>query len=368
MNVLVVTTSYPRYAGDAAGSFVATRVAELRAVGARVHVIAAGPASADDVERLDSPLFYRGGAPEAFDRAPAAATLAALGFWGRLVPALAARLSWADRVESHWLVPSALAVAALGGHAGGHRAQAHSGDVALLERVPGGASLARALVRSGARLVFASADLCARFSRLAQLPAVAAAEVSPATSPLVGAPRPRLERAAAAAFAGARGVRTPIVLGVGRLVPIKGYDLLVRAVARLPGPERPALVLLGEGPERACLESLALARGVALHLPGQVPPAEVAGWLASAAVFAHPARQLRDGRTEGTPVAVREALAAGLTVVATDAGGMGQLAAEAATMGNARFTLLQNREGSVDVAALCQALALALRGGPPRSL
>jgi glycosyltransferase involved in cell wall biosynthesis len=366
VNVLVVTTSYPRYPGDAAGCFVQTRVDQLRAAGAVVQVIAAGEARTQahpQVVRVDGHgLFYAGGAPEAFDQAPLAALLAGLGYWGRLTKALAGPLATADRVESHWLIPCGLAVAALG-HRGPHRAQAHSGDVALLERLPGGAALARWLLRTGPTLVFASADLRSRYAALVgpDLAGLAlAAEVSPAESPLSRAPRPRFTAGAAAAFTARHGLHAPVVLGVGRLVPIKGYDRLVRAVGRLPAAGRPAVVVLGEGPERERLRTLARARGVALVLPGQLAAPDVADWLASAAVFVHPARRLPGGRSEGAPVALREAVAAGLPVVATATGGIAQLR----PMGSARFTLLQDREDAPGAEALAQAVARALLQGP----
>jgi glycosyltransferase involved in cell wall biosynthesis len=51
-----------------------------------------------------------------------------------------------------------------------------------------------------------------------------------------------------------------IVLGIGRLHPVKGFDVLIRAMARVPDA---ALWLAGDGPLRADLEALAAAEGVA---------------------------------------------------------------------------------------------------------
>ncbi|HEX7836646.1 MAG TPA: hypothetical protein VF469_04235, partial [Kofleriaceae bacterium] len=70
MKLGVVTTSYPRFPGDPAGNFVAAHVAALRALGHRVEVVAAGEPGHDDVLRVRSRLFYRGGAPDALERAP----------------------------------------------------------------------------------------------------------------------------------------------------------------------------------------------------------------------------------------------------------------------------------------------------------
>jgi glycosyltransferase involved in cell wall biosynthesis len=137
---------------------------------------------------------------------------------------------------------------------------------------------------------------------------------------------------------------------VGRLVPIKGYDLLVRAAGRLPPARRPALLVLGDGAEREPLLRLAAGRGVDLRLPGAVPLEEVAAHLGAADVFAHPARVLPGGRTEGMPVAVGEAIAAGLPVVAAACGGLCELA------GTAGVRLVPPD----DVGALARALEVAL--------
>jgi glycosyltransferase involved in cell wall biosynthesis len=350
---LLVTTSYPRRPGDAAGCFVEARVQRLRAAGELVTVLCAGEPPGPDavmsepgltVERVGHavagapPLFYAGGAPERLEAAPGAAAVQALSLWGGLLPAIAAHTGGAagapppDQLESHWLVPSALAVAAVRARARlptPHCAHLHSGDVALLERLPFGAALARWVVARSDELVFASADLRDRLARLVGGNAearVRAGRVAPALSGLLMDPPARPAPAARSRLRAARGVERPVVLAVGRLVPIKGHDLLIRAAGRLPPALRPAIVVLGEGPARAGLARLAARLRVDVRLPGEVPQAEVAGWLACAELFAQPSRVLPGGRTEGTPVALREALAALVPAIVTATGGMSELA------------------------------------------
>jgi len=108
-----------------------------------------------------------------------------------------------------------------------------------------------------------------------------------------------------------------VVAGLGRLVPVKGFDLLVEALPRLAAEVPSARVLLvGDGPERAALEARARALGVAarLHVTGATP--EVAAHLAAADVLAAPSRN------EGMGRALVEAMALGLPVVATAVGGI----------------------------------------------
>jgi glycosyltransferase involved in cell wall biosynthesis len=68
---------------------------------------------------------------------------------------------------------------------------------------------------------------------------------------------------------------------------------------------------------------------VVLRLPGAVAPREVAAWMTEADVYAQPSRALPGGRTEGAPLATREALAVGLPVVAGAVGGLRELAGSA---------------------------------------
>lgn len=96
-----------------------------------------------------------------------------------------------------------------------------------------------------------------------------------------------------------------IIVAVARLVPQKGLDVAVRAMAGLDA----SLVVLGEGPERPRLEALAREFGVNLVLPGRV--GDVASVLARADALVHPARW------EGFGLALLEAMLAGLPVVAT---------------------------------------------------
>jgi glycosyltransferase involved in cell wall biosynthesis len=325
----VVTTSYPRGPEDWAGAFVRQRVRALIAGGSAVEVVAAGEEGVSEagvvrvaVPSGGVPLFDGPGAPEALEGGGARALVSGLGFTARLAQVVADRARGWEAIESHWLVPCALVAAAV---APGlrHRAVAHGGDVALLERLPGGDALARWLARSGARLVFASADLRARFRRLCgptfeELPA----EVEPASiddqrfAPVSAARRAELRRSL--------GCVGPVVLAVGRLVPVKGFDVLVRAVARLPRPRRPRVVVLGEGPERGALARLAHGR-LDLQLPGAVSPARVAEWMAAADLYVQPSRAVASGRAEGMPLAVREALAAGLPAIASDVGGLREI-------------------------------------------
>lgn len=104
----------------------------------------------------------------------------------------------------------------------------------------------------------------------------------------------------------------PMVLALGRLHRNKAFDVLVRALPRLPGVH---VVIAGEGPERAALEALARDEGVAdrLHLPGW--RSDTAALLAAADLLVCPSR------IEPLGNVVLEAWSAGRAVVATAAAG-----------------------------------------------
>lgn len=103
------------------------------------------------------------------------------------------------------------------------------------------------------------------------------------------------------------------VLAVGRLRPEKGFDLLLPAFAAC-ARERPdwSLVLLGDGPERDRLESLAHELGIAHRTSFAGVVAEPADWLSSASIFA------LSSRCEGFPNALLEAMSHGVAVVAAN--------------------------------------------------
>lgn len=111
---------------------------------------------------------------------------------------------------------------------------------------------------------------------------------------------------------GAEPDSPPLVVGAGRLVHDKNFESLLRAFA-IARPEREMrLVILGEGPLRSRLESLAQQLGVAeeVEMPGFV--VNPFAYFRRAAVF------VLSSRLEGFANVVVEAMACGCPVVATD--------------------------------------------------
>ena len=126
----------------------------------------------------------------------------------------------------------------------------------------------------------------------------------------------------------------PTLLAVGSLQPYKGHVHLIDACAHLRDrgvAHRCVIVGRGEleGELRERIERRDLSDTV--RLAGPRTSAEVQALMRDAAVFVHPSVVTSTGKTEGIPVAVMEALASGLPVVASDVTGMGELVIDGRT-------------------------------------
>lgn len=113
--------------------------------------------------------------------------------------------------------------------------------------------------------------------------------------------------------------RAPVAVSLGQLVPRKGYDVLCEATRILMDgppfpPPRVAVRVAGSGPLRDSLTREALRLGVPVEFPGSVDGVDA--FLATARAFVLPSRE------DNLPMALLEAMAAGLPVVASSVGGI----------------------------------------------
>ncbi len=108
------------------------------------------------------------------------------------------------------------------------------------------------------------------------------------------------------------------MVAVGRLVPVKRFDELLRVLAKVK-TDQPDLeaVLIGEGYERSALEALRAELGADdwVHLPGRVPDEDLVSWYRKAWVVASTSQR------EGWGMTLTEAAACGTPAVATDIAG-----------------------------------------------
>lgn len=110
----------------------------------------------------------------------------------------------------------------------------------------------------------------------------------------------------------------PLFLSVGRVAPNKGYDVMVRALARAGRlPAGRGWVLVGDGSARGRVEAEIAAVGLSrVVLPGRLPDTDVRALCAVADWFVHPTLY------EGSSIVTLEAMSHGLPVIACRTGGL----------------------------------------------
>jgi phosphatidylinositol alpha-1,6-mannosyltransferase len=161
-------------------------------------------------------------------------------------------------------------------------------------------------------------------------------------------PLPEAEPRAMARLADRIGGGRPLLAGVGRLEPRKGFDKVIAAlpdlVQRFPGL---TLAIGGDGPDRARLEALAQDKGIGGRVVflGRVDDAMRTALLSSADLFVMPAR--RAGRSvEGYGIVYAEAAWYGIPSVAGAIGG----GAEAVIDGETGYVVPGDDEAAVGAA------------------
>jgi len=113
------------------------------------------------------------------------------------------------------------------------------------------------------------------------------------------------------------------LLGIGRFVPVKGFDIAVRAMPHIvEAIPQVRLCLLGDGPEQPILERAARELGVADRLTCVGASERVGPYISAADVLVAPSRN------EGMGRAIVEAMSLGLPVVATRVGGIPNVVAD----------------------------------------
>ena len=276
MKVVVLTTSYPRFEGDAAGVFVADAVEQLRERGVEVDVVS--PASFRHFG-----IAYGSGVVGNLRRQPWKAALVP-AMLGSFASAARRAARDADLVHAHWLSAGVAALTC----GKPFVVQLWGTDVELARRAR---RPARAVLRR-ARLVICASNALADSARelgAREVRVIPSAVEVPAH---VGAP-----------------AEPPEVLFVGRLSPEKGILELLQAAAGM------RLVVAGDGPLRE-------------RVPGAlgfVPHHELGPLYERGAVVAVPSHR------EGFGVACAEAMAHGRPVVASAVGGLLDLVVDGET-------------------------------------
>jgi len=304
--IAVITTSYPRKRGDAAGHFVQSEVKQLLRAGHEVHVFTPGAAiTTDDGATLhgfaDRGAFGFPGALARLKERPARA-LGAGEFCVRAGAALR-RHGRFTHVQAHFLVPCAWPIATSVDSASELELIGHGSDVRLFCRLPSPLRrrIARTWLARRARLRVTSHEL-AELLRCANPELASALHV--AASPIDVADVP--SRAAARTELGI-AESDSVALIVARLIPEKRVALALQALALV---DAISTVVVGDGPELFALRT----RFPNARFAGHLPRPETLRWIAAADVVVSASAH------EGAPTVVREARALGVPVVAVPAG------------------------------------------------
>jgi phosphatidylinositol alpha-1,6-mannosyltransferase len=227
-------------------------------------------------------------------------------------------------------------------------------EVTLPAVVPGVGSLLRSVLGQASLLVTVSEYTAAAASRQVG-GRVPAAVLRPALATDSFVPVAPAESAAAKA---ALGIDGDVIACVGRLVPRKGQDRLIAALALL-SEEFPnaQLALLGGGRWMRRLRAQAEAAGVGerVHLPGPLTDAEMRVWLQASDLFASPCRSRWGGlEVEGFGLVFAEAALVGLPVIAGRSGG-----APESVLGGESGIVVDGRSAAEVAAGLARLLRLS---------
>ncbi len=332
LKVCMLTTGFPRFQGDLFGTFVLELARELTAKGEAVEVLAPHESGLPCAEYFGQvgilrfgyfwptskqSVAYGGGIPSNI-RSSWAARLQVPFFLLAFCLLALRRVRHSNIVHCHWTISGLVAYVATRVWRRPLVLSVRGSDIHLVER---------GMMAKLHRKIYAWTDIV-----------VAVSEDIAAKLETVGVPRDKVrvvpngvnsrfrpgDRTAARRRLGLP-VDGFIVLFVGLLIPIKGLDILVEALAEV---ETELLcVLVGDGPLAPDLERQAvnLAVGDRLSFAGRQPSNEIPNWLIAADVLLLPSR------SEGRPNVVLEAQACGIPVVATAVGGTPELVRDGET-------------------------------------
>jgi glycosyltransferase involved in cell wall biosynthesis len=337
MRVLSLTSSYPRFAGDATAPFIESITTHIAALGHEIDVVLPEHREWRRPPVEDGVRFYtyryspwRGWTPWGYSQSLEAGVrlqrslfvLAPVVYGSavRVCTSLAKRSAY-DVIHAHWLVPNGL----IGATASKRLRKPlvvslHGSDISVAERSRWLGSLVRRAFAQAAAVTAPSEDLLERARGLG------------ATGRLELIPYGADEHGLQANGDAARALRTQLalshddvmVLALGRFVHWKGFGYLIDAVAEIDdGAPLVRLVFAGDGDLRPDLVERArrLGLGDRVQFAGMVARNDLPAYLAAADIVAVPSVH-HQGFVDGLPNVALEAMAAGKPLVATRVGGL----------------------------------------------
>ena len=334
----MLTSSYPRYAGDGAGSFIGSLSRSLVAQGHSIHVVAPHDPAVRDTDQGGVSVHRFRYAPARLSIAGHGSALQADTHLRSLVPllmpgyaiasaAVALRLhrrQGFDLLHAHWSVP--------GGAIGGALARLtglplvislHGSDVYLSERDAAAAAGARFGFRRAMCVTACSEDLRTRSVSLG---------LDDARTTVIpyGVDLERYGRGQGWQMRERLHLpqNAPVIGALGRLVRKKGFEHLVDAMGLLARSRpQPVCVIAGDGDLAGELRARAerLGLGGRIVFTGQLDWRDTPDFYAMCDVVAVPSVRDTQGNVDGLPNVLLEALASGRPVVASQVAGIPQV-------------------------------------------
>ena len=339
LRVLMLTSSYPRFDGDPSSVFLRELARHISACGARVRVLAP-EATHKHQEPQDSGVetarfrYWCQSRQRLAYGSGIMPNLRAQPWLYAQVPPFIATMSAALRsqlrqwrpqiIHAHWVLPQGMVASWLGARSGVPVVISCHGADAFAMRSGLFTHAKRHALRQATTWTVNSAATADAIGSSHALPA-------PVVIPMgvdvrhfaAGNPGSLKNLRADAGF---------IILFVGRLVAKKGVASLIEAFAYLPAVirENSRLWIVGEGCDRKSLELHAADLRISARVDfiGSVEQKLLPDYLAAADVFVMPSIHDTSGDTEGQGVAIIEAMAAGLPLVASRVGGIPEIFAD----------------------------------------
>lgn len=334
MNVCILTTSFPRFKGDSAGTFIYSLVSLLSQKGINVEVIAPHDPGTNFFEHWGNihinrfPYFfplkyqrlcYRDGLLNNLRNSRLAVAQTPFLILSEFLFLLyVLKKMKIDLIHAHWSLPQGLlgilakqllkipCVTTL-----------HGSDV-FGQRHP--------IFRSLNKLAISHADVCTANSLATAKTAYKIAACQNLKIIPMGVDSNRFQKTTEVDDLKKKfNLDGEVILSVGRLIDLKGTDYLIKALPRvlLRFPTAKALII-GTGPRKNHLLNLSKELQIEENMVfiDQIPHTELIKYYSLADVFVLPSITNKKGETEGFGVVLLEAMACGLPVIGSDIGGI----------------------------------------------
>lgn len=338
MKILIVTSNYPRWAGDSTTPFVHNFAKELIAQGCQVRVIAPHFLGSALEENLDGvtvfrfrywlpikaqTVCYQGGALGNLKKSPIEKLKLPLLVFSEFIAVLRHVLTWKpDIVNSHWLIPqgfvSSLACILTKTK---HVATVHGGDVFALNS---------GVLKKFKRFAINNASITtvnssATESKVKALSPNSGTRLLRLPTGVIPLPLVSDEESNVLRQSLLKDKSEKLILFVGRLSEEKGVGDLIEAIKLLRDMQHNLrLIIVGEGHDKTKFEDKVLENDLAeyVNFIGWVSSQDVYHYFSACDLFVGPSKEGGDGWIEAQGLTFVEAMLAGCPVIGSNSGGI----------------------------------------------